>query len=138
MARRRRTKMTPRELGERIKHLPSKAPLAESLRRTMSGDEEADLGSEMRKNQFVNWLAGYDGPGYYGRLNWNRSAEFAYNHMHSASALMWLAEAAGVPRFALEKAMAEVLGAEPNMPSQAAALRRVLPWALVEALLRAR
>ena len=80
----------------------------------------------------------YDGPGFYGPANWNRSAEFVYNHFHNAPGLLWLAEAVGVPRFALVKARDAVLEAESSAPARAAALRKVLPWPLVEALLKAR
>lgn len=49
-----------------------------------------------------------------------------------------IAEAAGTPEFALKKARAAVRHAAADPESQAAAVRSVLPWALVEALLVAR
>lgn len=113
--------MMPSELNRHISALPARGPIAKS-----------------RKDGLMGWLAEYNGPGFYKRTNWNHSAKFAYNHIHSADALLWLAEAVGVPRFALLKAKAAARATEPNRPSQAAAVRQVLPWALVEALLKAR
>jgi hypothetical protein len=112
-----RTAMMPAELRKRIERLPARGAMKDAL---------------------AGWLADYNGPGYYGRTNWKHTAEFAYNHLQSATALLWLAESVGVPEFALLKAKAAFHRARPNTATQAAAVRRVLPWGLVEALLRAR
>ena len=32
------------------------------------------------KGRWLRWLCEYDGPGFYGRQNPQRSAEFVYNH----------------------------------------------------------
>jgi hypothetical protein len=114
---RKRTAMVPAELRKRIECLPARGAMKDAL---------------------AGWLAEYNGPGYYGRTNWNHTAEFAYNHLQSASALLWLAKSVGVPRFALLKAEAACRRARPNTATQAAAVRSVLPWGLVEALLKAR
>lgn len=116
---RKRTAMTPAKLRNRIERLPARA-------------------NGTMKDGLSRWLAEYNGPGFYGRTNWNHSAEFAFNHLQSAPALLSLAKAAGVPRFALRKAKAASLRAGANKASQGAAVRSVLPWCLVEALLRAR
>jgi hypothetical protein len=111
--------------------------VTDSLYDEMPGEPRA-VSYRTQKEVLMGWLSEYNGPGYYGRANWNRSAEFVYNHFHNAPGLMWLAEAAGVPKFALVKAKSAVLSAAENPASQAAALRQVIPWPLVEALLKAR
>ena len=111
--------MMPADLSRRIARLPAN-------------------GQERLQRGIVAWFGDYDTRGYYRRRILNHNAEFAYNHLHSAPAFLWLAETLGVPRYALLKAKAEVRKARASRPSKAAAARRVLPWALVEALLRAR
>ncbi|ABC82095.1 hypothetical protein [Anaeromyxobacter dehalogenans] len=109
--------MTPAELRSRIQRLRPSKPVREQL---------------------MAWLDEYDGPGFYNRKGFNHSARFAYNHLQSPSALLWLAGAAGVPPFALRKAKTVLRRAQPNTASEAAAVRSVLPWELVQALLLAR
>jgi hypothetical protein len=130
--------MTPNELRDHIKHLSPRGPVTRSLERSIRGGGMSIVWYATQKEHILGWLSEYDGPGYYGRSSWNRSAEFIYNHFQCAPGLLWLAEAAGVPRFALVKAKEAALAAGEHSASQAGALRRVLPWALVEALLKAR
>lgn len=130
--------MTPKELRNHIKRLSPRGPVARSLEQTISGGGMRVVWYATQREHLLGWLSEYDGPGYYGRSNWNRSAEFVYNHFQCAPGLLWLAEAAGVPKFALVKARRAVLAAGENSAAQAGALRRVLPWPLVEALLKAR
>lgn len=130
--------MTPRELHDRIKRLSPRGPVTRSLERRISRGGMKVVWYANQREHLLGWLSEYDGPGYYGRSNWSRSAEFVYNHFQCAPGLLWLAEAAGVPRFALMKAKEAVLAARENSAAQAGALRRVLPWPLIEALLRAR
>ena len=101
------------------------------------GDERKRSGAS-RRSGLTRWFREYAGPGYYRRKGFDHSAKFAYNHLLNASSLVWLAEAAGVPAFALRKAKAALTESGPSEPSRAAAVRRVLPWALIEALLLAR
>jgi len=129
--------MKPAELREHVRHLSARGPMARSLERALAPDKSSGA-RRTRKAVLFGWLGEYDGPGFYGRANWNRSAEFVYNHFHNAPGLLWLAEAVGVPRFALVKARDAVLEAESSAPARAAALRTVLPWPLLEALLKAR
>jgi hypothetical protein len=130
--------MTPNELRDRIKRLLPRGPVTRSLERSISGGGMKVVWYANQREHLLGWLDEYDGPGYYGRKNPNRSAEFIYNHFQCAPGLLWLAEAAGVPRFALVKAKKAVLAAPKNSAAQAGSLRRVLPWPLVEALLLAK
>ncbi len=139
---RKKKSMSPRELLQHVQRLSPRGQVAESLQRAMQSRNPREVWYDTQKQHLTGWLKEYDGPGYYGRSRWTRSAEFVYNHFHCAPGLLWLAEAAGAPRFALVKGKAAVLEAGrnvgPNSAAGAAALRRVLPWAMVEALLRAR
>ena len=93
---------------------------------------------ETQQEHLLGWLYDYSGPGYYNRSNWDRTAEFVYNHFNCAPGLVWLAEAAGAPRALLLKAKRAVLRAGPHSSARSAAARRVLPWELVERLLNHR
>jgi hypothetical protein len=130
--------MTPKGLHAHIERLSPYGPVTRSLERRISGGGMTVVWYANQREHLLGWLAEYDGPGAYGRSNPNRSAEFVYNHFQCAPGLLWLAEAAGVPRFALLKAKNAVLASRENSASQAGALRRVLPWPLIEALLKAR
>jgi hypothetical protein len=101
--------MTPNELRDRIKRLLPRGPVTRSLERSISGGGMKVVWYANQREHLLGWLDEYDGPGYYGRKNPNRSAEFIYNHFQCAPGLLWLAEAAGVPRFALVKAKKAVL-----------------------------
>lgn len=120
--------MTPALLLEKIQEFAP--PLARSV-----GGERRSTWLEMQA-AWVGWLGEYTGPGYYGRQEWNRSAEFVYNHLQSPTMLLWLAEAAGIP----SKQVALASNAEtstPNaLPSACAAIRKVISWEDVELLLK--
>lgn len=90
------------------------------------------------REQLAGWLDEYDKPGFYGRRVFNHSAKFAYNHLQSARMILWLAQAVGTPRFALRRAKTVLRRAQAHTSSESAAVRSVLPWELIEALLRAR
>lgn len=124
--------ISPQELRRLLLTFPNRQPLtAEAIKVKTSGwtDEQAHLDG---------WLAEYDGPGYYNRAGRNHDARFFYNHFQDGYGLMWLAEAVGVERSVLEagaRAMYEKREARPA--SGAAAFRKVCPWPLVEARVKA-
>lgn len=131
--------MTPQDLWSRIRNLPYDTPRHLALSKDLS--EGAGIGKawyEHQKQHWEGWLGAYDGPGAYGRKEWaSRDAKFIWNHIQCAPMLYWLAEALGLPEADLERAYREVLAAPKRNAPQCAALRRVLPWAMIEdALLR--
>jgi hypothetical protein len=85
-----------------------------------------------QKEHWLGWLEGYGGPGYYGRKDWNRDGEFVYNHIVCPPMVLWLGEACGISATLVRKAKKSALGARPNLSAQAAAIRRVIPWELIE------
>ena len=84
---------------------------------------------------WLGWLKGYEGPGAYARVTWDRSAEFAYNHIMCPPMLTYLAEACGVDDATVWCAAKAALKAAPKLPSMCGAVRRVIPWREVELLL---
>jgi hypothetical protein len=89
-----------------------------------------------QKEHWIGWLREYDGPGYYGRKNFRRSAEFAYNHIVCPPMVLWLGEASGVPKKKVLAAKQAALTARPALQSLSAAIREVIPWEDVEGCLR--
>jgi hypothetical protein len=46
--------------------------------------------------------------------------------------LLWLGQAAGVAKAKIAEAHRSALAAKPNVSSQSAAIRKVVPWELIE------
>lgn len=129
--------MTPQDLRRRLARLHPVGPVTESLERALRAPEQREPWYVTQQEHLLAWLREYDGPGYYGRARWDRTAEFVYNHFNCAPGLLWIAESAGAPRPLLQKAKRAVLAAGPRSPAQSAAVRRVFPWAIIETLLEA-
>lgn len=83
------------------------------------------------KEHWLNWLKEYDGPGYYGRQTWNVSAENVYNRVVNPSMVLWLGEAAGVPKKQVREACNAALTADATMAAQSAAIRKVISWSKI-------
>jgi len=95
--------------------------------------EKAWYGSQ--KEHWLGWLGDYVGPGAYGRKNADRSAEFVYNHINCSPMVLWLGEASGVAKKLVRRAQRAALKAPSNMGSQCSAIRKIIPWAIIEARL---
>jgi hypothetical protein len=74
-------------------------------------------------------------PAYYERKDWNRDAEFVYNHIVCPPMVLWLGEASGISQILVRNAKKAALGAPPSLPAQSAAIRKVIPWNLIEGCL---
>jgi len=86
-----------------------------------------------QKEHWRGWLLEYDGPGAYGRKTWNgRSAEYVYNHINCAPMVLWLGDACGVSRSKMKAAVRAAPKAGSNSSAQCAAIRREVPWTLIE------
>jgi hypothetical protein len=84
-----------------------------------------------QKQHWLGWLKEYNGPGYYERKDWNRDAEFVYNHIVCPPMVLWLGEASGVPPIVVRRATKAALDAPASLSAKAAAIRRVIPWSLI-------
>ena len=93
-----------------------------------------------QKEHWLGWLGAYNGPGAYGRQKWekNAPAEQIYNRAVNPAMVLWLGEAAGVPEATVKKAASAALKAGETLMSKAAAIRKVIPWSLIEERLLAR
>lgn len=92
---------------------------------------------QTQHEHWLGWLRGYGGPGGYGRKDWSRSAEFVYNHVVNPQMLIYLAEALEIEIAVLRSAQRDAL-AQTTMMAMSAAIRRVVPWRLIEAAITGR
>jgi len=130
--------MTPRGLRRKLSKLPATPPITtafESAMEKVSTWNRQKVWYSSQKEHWLGWLGAYKGPGFYNRKVWERTAEFAYNHIVCSPMVLWLGEASGVPSAKVLKAKKAALAANPSLASQAAAIRRVIPWASIEAAL---
>jgi hypothetical protein len=115
--------MSREELLAIVRELPDKTPIAVALAPGRSS-----------KQSWINWLTNYaeisDHP-----LRGQRDARYIYNHWWDAPIFIWLAEAGGVDPDKIQQA-AKIVAAAENSTTQAAAIRKVLPWQLVAKHLR--
>jgi hypothetical protein len=71
-------------------------------------------------------------------LRAQRDASFIYNHWWNAPIFIWLAEASGVDQERIQRAAKIITASSGNTTTQAAAIRKILPWRLVAKHLRER
>ena len=132
--------MTPLGLARRIVKLKAQVPVTAAFEQalTIRKDWSRDgVWYASQKEHWLGWLSEYDDPGYYGRETaTRRSAEFAYNHIVCPPMVLWLGEAAGVPRKKVLEAKNAALSAPRSLPSMSAAIRKVIPFSEIEPLLR--
>lgn len=138
-SRKKRSIDTPDELRFWIAHLSPESPLTDrfSEQRLALGRKKG-VQQEQKKTWYftqhehwLGWLREQDGPGYYDRKTWNRSAEFVYNHINNPKMLIYLAEAAGVRKSIIRKAIRSALACR-TMAAMTGAIRVLLPWSVVE------
>ncbi len=91
------------------------------------------LPANEHREGWLHWLSKYDEPGDYNRLpNMNRSAKFAYNNIAKPEMLLWLIQAAGVEKGLVAEAESDYNRARDNVHTQCAAIRKCVPWDLLE------
>jgi hypothetical protein len=79
------------------------------------------------KQAWVDWLSKYIRPGKYGRGDRRRDARFIYNHLNHPEMIIWLAAASGAEAQLVRKA-AGTMQEDDSHGTQAATVRRILPW----------
>jgi hypothetical protein len=132
--------MTPQQLSAKIRKLRPRLPMTTQFERILvqrglwSND---GVWYKSQKQHWIGWLRDYSGPGYYGRKNSKRSAEFVYNHIVCPPMVLWLGEASGIPKASVAKAKLAALSAG-SLQAQSAAIRRIIPWEVIESCLRKR
>ena len=137
---------TPQQLRRAIANLSTASPITNrfsvqwrKLRNRGGGQQEQKaVWYETQHEHWLGWLRAYDGPGAYNRKNANRSAEYVYNHIVNPQMLIYLAEATKVRRALLTKATEAALSRRVSMSSMSSAIRRIIPWSIVEEALGGR
>jgi hypothetical protein len=120
------------QLRKCIQALPEHQPLTVAFQRELEARKLVRSSNyPTQKQHWLRWLGEYDGPGYYIRADWRRTAEFVYNHVVCPPMVLWLGEAVGVPRDVVKAAASAALAADPTQMAQAAAIRRVVPWSMI-------
>ena len=132
--------MTPQQLATGIRKLRETLPITTEFERILvrRGILKNDVWYTSQKEHWLGWLSEYGGPGFYGRKNPQRSAAFVYNHIVCPPMVLWLGEASGVPKAMVSKAKQAALSASPQLQSQSAAIRRMIPWEMIEVRLARR
>jgi hypothetical protein len=121
--------MTPAQLRKRIAALPEHPPFTTAL----------ELALLMRgrwyssqREHWLCWLAEYSGSGAYGRRGRGYDAAFAYNHCGCPPMVLWLGEATGVDDDLVVGTAASARHTPGTFSAKCAAIRRIMPWSLVE------
>lgn len=133
--------MSPTTLARLLQSLPERPPITtefECLLQIRRRWSRTGVWYGSQKEHWRGWLRGYRGPGFYKRKKWDRPAEFAYTHLLCPPMVLWLGEASGVPKRKVKLAMRAALSASSSLPAQCAAIRKVIPWELVETSIKRR
>ncbi len=97
--------------------------------------DDSEVWYKTQKEHWLEWLKGYQGPGGYGRkVDKERDARFAYNHVVDPEMLLWLISAAGSKPNLVNSAHRAAAHGK-TLQQKSAAVRRLVPWEeLVETL----
>lgn len=130
--------MTPKQLRSRIARLEADQPIAARFEKTIAdrATRKKDPWYATQKEHWLGWLGEYDGPGYYGRAEWDVSAQTVFNRVVNPSMVLWLCEASGVSAKHVKAAAEAALQAGERMSAQSGAIRKHVNWAMIESALR--
>ena len=123
---------TPADLRRALLPLDPGGPIHRRLQADLAGPGRGRAWYTCQQEHLLGWLAGYDGPGAYGRANPNRTARFVYNAFQCAPGLAWIAEAAGIDLALVTAGCDAVRAAGSRHAAQCGAFRRMVPWEVVE------
>jgi len=127
--------MTPCELASKISSLPNRAPITAELTRLLRRlDPNNPAGTKLPnlKKHWLGWLTTYEGPKYYRRKDSIRTAQFVYNHLLAPEMVLWLGEASGVSGTVVRNAQKAACSVQPNPATRCAAIRKIIPWKIIE------
>jgi hypothetical protein len=122
--------MSPKQLAKHIQSLPARPAITSAFEALSLGSRKVWYTSQ--KQHWLGWLSEYDGPGYYGRKDWRRSAEFVYKHVVCPPMVLWLGEASGVPKHKVKRARDAALASGRYYAAQSSAIRRIITWSEIE------
>ena len=108
--------------------IPELLRVIQCLPATMPESDRLTTGSyATHKDQWIGWLEEYNGPGYYGRSNWNVDARTVYQRLNNGNMIVWLNEAAGESAPLIRRTIAKMRGKKEKQ-TMAMIARRFLPW----------
>jgi len=124
----------PHLLRQKILHLKAIHPITARFESAIAqrDSRKKDPWCGRQKEHWLGWLKDYNGPGYYDRRSWDVTAETVYNRVVNPSMVLWLCEAAGVPKSIIEDASSAALAGSQTMAAQSGAIRRVIRWGMIE------
>ncbi len=131
---------TPQDLRRIIGKLSPSSPITDRFsanwrsgaRRGEGQQEQSKVWYRTQHEHWMGWLDAYRGPGAYNRKDHRRTAEFVYNHIVNPQMLIYLAEASRLPRPIVHRAAREAFAHSSTMASMSAAIRRTVPWSVIE------
>ena len=131
--------MTPKQLRQRILKLPVSAPVTEAFEARLAETTKSLRGAwyENQREHWLGWLKEYDGPGYYGRANWEVDARSVYNRVGNPAMVLWLGEATGIPTSTVKKAESVAMKLRGSFPRQCGAIRSQITWDMIEERIKA-
>ena len=110
-----------------IRRLPSDEPVTHG--------EAGYNNYKTQKDHWLGWLDPDSKTGTYPRRSGaDRDAKYVYNHIVEPKLLVWLISAAGVNNDLVQAAI-QAAESKTAMASKSAAIRKIVPWAEVEAVL---
>ena len=127
--------MTPRELASKISNLRNRTPITAELTShlwNLDPNDPAGIKLPNLKKHWLGWLDTYEELEYPRRKDSIRTAQFVYNHLLSPSMALWLGEASGVSETVVRHAMKAACSVQPNPATRCAAIRKIIPWKIIE------
>ena len=93
-----------------------------------------------QKVHWLRWLDDYEKPGFYKRqILSGVEARSIYNRVQNSSMALYLPEALGLPKKLIKEAFEAALNADAlSMSKQCAAIRKTIPWEIVQEAIEAR
>lgn len=105
-----------------VAFFPEKTKLCSAMEKKMGYDKK----KPWYKNQKQHWLEWLS-------FNWiDNSAKSTYGRIQCPPMLIWLVEAAGVDKKKVKAAISACYKAKPIAASQCAAIRKEIPWEVLE------
>ena len=120
--------MTSGQLRRRISQLTARPMHTTKLERVLAKRHSPDTSTERYSSQrehWLRWLSCHSG----------RSAKSIYNSLCCPPMVLWLGEACGVDKKKVSAALLSSLIAKRAFAAQCAAIRRVIPWQVIESRL---
>ena len=103
----------------------------------LPADKEMSYGTQgysryrTQKAHWLGWLTKKPGAKYFRQDAPKRGAKFVYNHIMEPKMLLWLISASGLQIELVEQAKEASLNKK-SMASSCAAIRKVVPWQILE------